>query len=107
MDYRKFYEKEVCIIPKNFIIHHLDFDRKNNNLSNLLMLPKELHNRYHFYKNLLENQFEMFAITESDFIYNVKKYTDLVKKMEVVLIECSYWQTYKTDILLRKESDIK
>lgn len=105
MNYRKFYEKEVCFIPKNFVIHHLDSNRENNDLKNLLMLPKELHNRYHFYKNLLENQLEMFTITETDFIYNVKKYTDLVKKMEVVLIECSNWQTYKTDILLRKECD--
>ena len=48
MNYRKLYEKICGIkIPKNFEIHHIDFDRKNNDINNLVMLPKELHNKYH------------------------------------------------------------
>lgn len=33
----------------NFQIHHLDFNRENNKLSNLVLLPKIVHKRFHFY----------------------------------------------------------
>lgn len=49
MNYRKYYEKETNKkIPKGWDVHHLDFNRKNNNISNLVALPKELHSKYHF-----------------------------------------------------------
>ena len=48
VNYRKYYEKCLDIkIPKGFVIHHIDFDRNNNDISNLLMLPKDLHEEYH------------------------------------------------------------
>lgn len=37
-------------VPQNCIIHHRDFNRQNNEINNLVMLPKswhtELHNKY-------------------------------------------------------------
>lgn len=47
-NYRKLYENKLHIkIPKTYEIHHIDFDRKNNNIMNLVALPKKLHNKYH------------------------------------------------------------
>ena len=38
---------------KNFDIHHLDFNHNNNDYSNLLLIPKRLHQQYHaLYSNL-------------------------------------------------------
>lgn len=47
-DYRKKYKKHFNIeFGKEYAIHHIDFDRKNNNINNLLLLPRGLHNKYH------------------------------------------------------------
>ncbi len=34
-------------LPKGFDVHHLDHNRENNDISNLVALPKELHKKYH------------------------------------------------------------
>ena len=35
-------------IPKGFVIHHKDIDRKNNNIRNLIMLRKKEHDKLHW-----------------------------------------------------------
>ncbi len=46
--YKKFYEfKTEKQIPLNFEIHHLDFNRNNNKIDNLVAIPKTLHQNYH------------------------------------------------------------
>lgn len=58
MNYRKYYEDKCNIkIPKDFEIHHIDGNRNNNNIKNLVMLPKELHQEYHYIVEKLKNQF--------------------------------------------------
>lgn len=48
MNYRKFYEDAFGIkIPKDYDVHHLDFNRHNNDLCNLLLIPKTLHAALH------------------------------------------------------------
>lgn len=47
-NYRKIYEKYFDIkIPKDYEIHHIDFNHENNDIDNLIMLPRELHQSYH------------------------------------------------------------
>lgn len=47
-NYRKIYEDKCkIVIPKNYDIHHIDFNRNNNDIENLVMLPHELHTKYH------------------------------------------------------------
>ena len=54
MDYRKIYESETKIkIPKGFDVHHLDFNRDNNDISNLVALPRDLHAKFHKTYNAL------------------------------------------------------
>lgn len=47
-NYRKFY-KEITRhdIPKDFDIHHIDFDRSNNVIENLVAIPRIVHQEYH------------------------------------------------------------
>ena len=43
MNYRKVYVKENGKIPKDWEIHHIDFNHNNNNIDNLISLPKIVH----------------------------------------------------------------
>ena len=44
-NYRKFYAEYYGIKwdPKKFQVHHIDGDRSNNSIENLVLLPTELH----------------------------------------------------------------
>lgn len=48
MDYRKEYKKHYGIdFGSDYQIHHIDFNHENNSIDNLILLPKELHQRLH------------------------------------------------------------
>lgn len=48
MDYRKQYEdKYGIVIPADYDIHHVDLNHDHNDMSNLLLLPHDLHMRLH------------------------------------------------------------
>ena len=45
---RKFYEKQTkAALPKDFEVHHIDSDRKNNDIDNLIALPRATHRGLH------------------------------------------------------------
>lgn len=49
-DYRKYYKEYYGIeFGSEYDVHHIDFNRGNNDISNLILLPKKLHRKYHFY----------------------------------------------------------
>ena len=51
-NYRKYYKEYYRIeFDSSYVIHNIDFDRSNNDISNLLLLPGKLHSRYHFLLN--------------------------------------------------------
>lgn len=48
MNYKKFYEE--CTwkrIPRWFHVHHIDHNRDNNDIENLVAIPNDLHWKYH------------------------------------------------------------
>ena len=55
-DYRKLYEKSFGITwDRNlYDVHHIDKNRNNNNISNLLLLPKDLHLKLHYNLIIIE-----------------------------------------------------
>lgn len=97
-NYRKIYEKATnSKIPKGYVIHHLDFDRTNNNFSNLLMLPEKLHNKYHkVYPLVVDTTLSTNIVhrLEPGYLYNNFTFNKLKKFMKVY-IKCCKWKEYK------------
>lgn len=48
MDYRKLYKEHYHIeFDNTYAVHHIDGNRDNNNISNLLLMPRDLHALWH------------------------------------------------------------
>ena len=43
MNYRKLYENKIGKIPNDWEIHHIDFNHNNNDIDNLIAIPKIVH----------------------------------------------------------------
>lgn len=47
-DYRQYYKDYFGIdFGPDMEVHHIDFDRSNNDIENLLLMPAKLHSQYH------------------------------------------------------------
>lgn len=81
-DYKKTYADYYGIIwdSAEFEIHHIDRNRENNDIHNLVLLPKKLHKEYHRIISIIQNDFEngadIFKITNYD-IYHAIEYQKL------------------------------
>ncbi len=101
MTYRKFYSQKFQItIPTEFDIHHLDFNHDNDDIKNLLLLPKELHERLH----KAHREMRMWEI-KADAIESYSNLTlikaSMMKEMSEVLIDVAYWLRVKEMELLQ------
>ena len=47
INYRKLYINNIGEIPKDWDIHHIDFNHDNNSLNNLMAVPKKVHTVIH------------------------------------------------------------
>lgn len=108
MNYRKFYEKKCHIkIPKNYDIHHIDKNRDNNNIKNLVMLPKKLHKQYHSRLSMLESfsfdiNEKITSVVEGGNGYNdwfLYELSERLSKFNEVYKECCKWNDYKYYLL--------
>lgn len=55
-NYRKYYKDYYGIdFGKEFDIYHIDINRENNEINNLILLPKRLHLKYHYSLSGLSN----------------------------------------------------
>ena len=54
VDYRQLYKDYFGIdFGSDMVVHHIDFDRTNNDIDNLLLMPRELHAKYHMHVSQL------------------------------------------------------
>lgn len=87
-NYRKIYEKKCNIkIPKEYEIHHIDFNRENNDILNLVMLPRKLHSDYHKkLEKYLSIQYEVKIKLQNslDRGFNINEY---IKNVDLRIIE--------------------
>ena len=94
-DYRSMYKKYFNIdFGKDFEVHHIDFNRANNDINNLVLLPKKLHKRCHFYYGRIYNRTFDFSITTTlnrgnDYLYHE------IDEFLNILYECNQWYDYK------------
>jgi hypothetical protein len=47
INYRKLYEQKIGKIPDKWDIHHIDFNHDNNDLDNLIPVPRMVHTIIH------------------------------------------------------------
>lgn len=108
MDYRKIYEENCNIkIPKGYEVHHIDFDRSNNKIMNLVLLPKELHNKYHTLVNRYKSMnYELVIKLQSSIQfgygindYIVKENLEIIKEFSNVWYECVKYVDYRNELL--------
>lgn len=84
----------------DYAIHHIDLNHDNNEIENLLLLPRELHNQYHFYLNATDrgDGYKFFrrltADIKGNFAGNSYERQMFIGLLET-LNECSKWYDFK------------
>lgn len=100
-DYRLKYKRYYGIeFGNNYVVHHIDFNRSNNDISNLLLLPKELHEKYHTVINAITinpnkpkaDGFVDLRLSNNNITYyNVM----MLELLPEIINECKKWLEYK------------
>lgn len=103
-DYKKLYAERFGITwDSDMEIHHIDRNRQNNDISNLILLPGYLHRELHHCLN--EAVFMMGQETTGDFVEGVmdrilnygKSYDQQVLlNLSYVLSQCKKWGLLKS-----------
>jgi hypothetical protein len=100
---RKFYEdKTGRELPKDFHVHHIDFNGTNDDILNLIALPKKLHSKYHttFAPVYLNENFFKPEIWETSIdIRKIDIVLEQFQKMRDVYAEFAGWHTYRNGLL--------
>lgn len=88
-NYREKYKRYYGInFGKEFAIHHIDGDRSNNDIKNLLLLPADLHSKYHGERLNIETAFNNNLCTKLTYsgiklfelqLWYLDKYTEVLK----------------------------
>lgn len=92
--FKKYYGVEYN--SKKYDIHHIDLNHNNNDIDNLMLLPKELHQRYHFYRNNINTKEIMPDFLISGTFNNPNRhFIFCMEGLLPVLAECQKWYDYK------------
>lgn len=108
-NYRTKYKRYYGIdFDSDYVIHHIDFNRNNNDIKNLLLLPKEVHQRYHFYLSALggcEWKTGELVLNTKISPYGLLPYTneDYIYGLLETMKECRRWLHYKESLDMKKE----
>ena len=100
-DYRQIYKDYYGIeFGPDMVVHHINFDRSNNSIDNLLLLPNRLHAKYHYTLQLLTG-IDMSKSLNNGLMLNdlnmLIMYPDYLRKMAEVLDEIRPWYRMKID----------
>lgn len=103
-NYRELYKRYYGIdFGGEYDIHHIDFNRKNNTIENLILLPKELHHRYHFCINALRGQDGKIVMNAKIQLFNGCTYEiDMVQQLCETMREIGKWKLYKVNLDWKK-----
>lgn len=88
-----------------YVIHHMDCNSENNDISNLLLMPKKLHSKYNMIiSGLGANKGEItidFKITEQCGHIPMYNYNSM-KQLCETMIEIDEWVKKKSDLQMAK-----
>jgi hypothetical protein len=104
-NYREKYERLTGEpIPNGFHVHHIDEDRRNNDILNLVALPNKVHSAYHFAGGLNGGKRLSFKIQDSEDI-RVSKYqrNSLLRLLETIDM-CAPYVDRRNTLLLKIRS---
>jgi hypothetical protein len=98
--YKQYYSKHFFVDIDNdkFHVHHIDFDRENNDMGNLLVLPAALHRRYHAVLAEIDKNeaYVPYAICTNRVTSESFNYALLCEYMEVYA-KCEEWMGRKEE----------
>jgi poly-beta-hydroxyalkanoate depolymerase len=109
-DYRKFYCQQVGkqYDSSKFDIHHINLNRKDNRIENLVALPKKLHRQYHFYKRVKDdisqhNVDYIGGIEDEIYLGHFRNKTlEAYQTFYSVIHECTKWVEERNELLAKK-----
>ena len=106
-NYRLKYKRYYGIDFNNdYEIHHIDLNHDNNDIENLLLLPKNLHRQYHFYINSLApyiNNGNIHLDISINRFTGVTYMQDMVQGLLETASECQKWVCYKAELDFKKQ----
>lgn len=93
--YRTKYKRYYGIdFGSEYAVHHIDGNRENNDISNLVLLPSKLHSKYHFQKTVIEATPLPTRISGNGL--NVQSYyLACLEEFLETIAECNKWYDYK------------
>ncbi len=91
--YKRYYGIEF---GSEYVVHHIDLNHSNNDISNLVLLPRSLHGRYHYFVDHIAflPKFRT-EIGGNSFTLSNGYVLDEVEEFYKVLTECNAWYDYK------------
>lgn len=75
------------IIPNGWEVHHIDINRKNNNIENLVALPREFHQKIHKSKGKMPKRPQLMRIYYEffdEYLVLQRSRDELVKQLKVI-----------------------
>lgn len=101
VDYRQLYKDYYNIeFGSDMVVHHIDLDRTNNDIGNLLLLPNWLHAKYHVTLQMLTGLHGEIDLNKELRLTTpmvTAHYSQWLRKMADVLDEVAPWIRMKFD----------
>ncbi len=100
-DHKKKYEEYFGLkLSELFDVHHIDGNRGNNDIDNLLALPKGTHQKYHELKLVIDSLKIQTEIPTGIFGHGYSEYAiKMLSEFGLIYKECLKWQSYKQFLL--------
>lgn len=98
MNYIKYYKEQLKVDfdSKYFVIHHIDLNRSNNNIDNLVLLPKELHIKYHYLFSRIKEMLDIKTFfIRGNSVNNHSCMKELLEQYLQVIEDCDKWYDEK------------
>lgn len=96
-NYRQYYKEYYGInFGDNYAVHHIDGNRNNNNIENLLLLPKSLHSNFHLTSLFYKDAYELFSpdlksVLPNGLHYGQEKFKQYIDSV----VDIQKWVYYK------------
>lgn len=95
-DYRKQLKEYYGIeFSDDYDIHHIDLNHQNNNIGNLMILPKDIHQEYHRLLMAYIRRPGLNIIPGGCGVSQSNLDMDLIEEMIKIIRKCNKWYDYK------------